>query len=197
MADSALITHLFTYLSKYVSITLEETEGIANHGATIKVKKKGFFLFPDAVCNYVGFVHSGCLEYYFNDNEGEKHIVYFAMDDWWVGDLNSFYNNKPTIYSLQALEDCVILAFNTTQFEAARSAYPAFHEFINQSHSRATAAVTNRFVEMKSLSAEERYLKLMNTYPNVFQRVPLSNIASYLGVKPQSLSRIRKQLSQS
>lgn len=188
--------HLFLYFQKYAPLKREETDLLVQFMKPVKVKKRDFFIRADENCPYVGFVHQGCLEYYFNDQEGEKHIVYFAMEDWWVGDLNSFYNQMPTMYNLEAFEDSLILAIDHVSFEEAQRRIPAFYEFIKGSHSRATAAVTRRFVEMKSMSAEERYLKLLKTYPNLFQRVPLANIASYLGIKPQSLSRIRRQLSQ-
>jgi len=146
------------------------------------------------VCRMIGFVTKGCLRYFFTDNKGEERIMYFATEGWWIADLNSLYSGKPSLYTLQALEDCELLLSTGEKFEEACSAVPPFGEFYGKKTRRSYSASVQRFADMQSESAEEKYLKLLKNYPQILQRVPQHYIASYLGIKPQSLSRIRKQV---
>lgn len=162
----------------------------------IKLKKKEYLFREGDMARYVGFVNQGVLRYYFVDNQGEEHIIYFAQEEWWVGDLNSFYGQTPTPYNLQALEDTEIFGFHLENFDLIRREVPPFEEFRKASHAKATAARINNSLSLLSESAEERYTKLLKSFPDIFQRVPQHYIASFLGIKPQSLSRIRKLLAE-
>lgn len=159
-----------------------------------RFKKKAHLFRAGEVCRNVGFVNKGCLRHYFIDDKGNDHIAYFAFEEWWVGDLQSFYSQKPTVYNLQTLEDCEIFLFTLPDFQKAIHEIPAFNEFILIKHRKSYTATIDRFVNSKSESAEEKYLKLLQKSPEVFQRVPQHYIASYLGIKPQSLSRLRKKI---
>ena len=158
--------------------------------------KKGEFLFREGeIDRYLAFVRKGCLRYYLIDKSGDEHTIYFATEAWWVGDMNSFFKGLPTLYFLQALEPTELLAFSKEAFQTALDTIPAFNEFFRIKTRQSYSAMQRRFVEQQAESAEEKYLKLIEAQPSLFQRVPQYLIASYLGIRPQSLSRIRKNLS--
>ncbi|MDB5051258.1 MAG: cyclic nucleotide-binding protein [Fibrobacteres bacterium] len=149
----------------------------------------------DEVCRWVGFVDSGCLRYYMLDHQAEERIIYFAVEDWWVGDLGSFNGGTRSLYNLQALEAAQLLLFERETFPELCRLCPAWERFYRLKTQQAYSAITDRYIQFQALSAEEKYLQLARKSPSLFQRVPQHYIASYLGIKPQSLSRIRKKLS--
>ncbi len=187
---------LYNFLKKKVSISEEEVEYMMSFAKIIKLRNKEYFFKEGDITRYVGFVNKGVLRYFFLDNQAEEHIIYFAQEEWWVGDLNSFYSKTPTPNNLQALEATEIFAFTGENFDRIRNEVIPFEEFRKASHAKATAARIDNMMSLRSESAEERYLKLLKSFPDIFQRVPQYFIASYLGIKPQSLSRIRKLLAE-
>lgn len=186
---------LFEELSQLVNMTEAEFELFATFLEPRQLNKKEYLFINGEICRWVGFVNKGCLRYYLIDQKGEEHIVYFAVERWWVADLNSFFKQTPTIYNLQALEPTELYLLSLENFQKACAAVPKYEAFYRIKTQRAYSATTERFMDAKSLSAEEKYLKLLATYPDIFRRVPQHYIAAYLGIKPQSLSRIRKKLA--
>ena len=187
---------LYLFLRRQVEISKEEIEYMMSF-SKIKILKKKEFLFQEGeIARYVGFVNQGVLRYYYIDNNGNELIIYFAQEEWWIGDLNSFYSDTPTPYFLQALEHCELFLFNCQNFDHIREKIPAYEEFRKRAHAKATAARMTTTMSLLSETAEDRYLKLLKSFPNIFQRVPQHYIASFLGIKPQSLSRIRKRLAE-
>ena len=190
-------TRLLKHLQSTVHFTNDDINTLIPFIEPTLLKKKEHLFRQEEIDRYVGFVNKGCLRYYNTDEKGIEHILYFALEEWWVGDLNSFYMNEPSPNSLQALEDCELFLFNLTSFEGARKNIPSFDEFIIIKHRKAYTASQQKSFESKAASAEEKYKKLLSTSPDIFQRVPQHYIASYLGITPESLSRIRKKISAS
>ena len=186
---------LLKHLQSTVLFTNEDLVSLAPFIEPVMLKKRDYLFRQGEIDRYVGFVNEGCLRYYFTDEKAAEHILYFAMEEWWVGDLNSFYMNEPSPNSLQALEDCSLFLFNLTSFEGARKMIPAFDEFITIKHRKAYTASQQRNFELKSVTAEDKYKKLMTSSPDTFNRIPQHYIASYLGITPESLSRIRKKIA--
>jgi CRP-like cAMP-binding protein len=183
------------HLQSTVHFTDADMELLVPFIEPMQLPKKKFLFQQGEIDRYVGFVNKGCLRYFFIDDKAIEHILYFAMEEWWVGDLNSFYLNEPTPNNLQALEDCELFLFSLNSFEGARKAIPSFDEFITIKHRKAYTATQQKSFETRVASAEEKYQKLLRSSPDIFQRVPQHYIASYLGITPESLSRIRKKIS--
>lgn len=158
-------------------------------------KRKHLFAQGDT-CRWVGFVNEGCLRYYLIDNAAEERIIYFAMENWWIGDLASFNQKQPSLYNLQALTDVELLLLDRDIVDEVCRKCPSWEKFFRLSTQKSYAAVTDRYIQFQAMSAEEKYLQLVKKSPSLFQRVPQHYIASYLGIKPQSLSRIRKKLAE-
>lgn len=188
------VIHLYKHLSSIVNISEADCMKMLTVAKVFVLNKKEHFFINGEIAKYVAFVNKGCLRYYYIDDEGGDHIIYFAQENWWIGDLNSFYGDVPTPNNLQALETTELFAFDKTNFDLLRNEIPAFDEYVKKRHAKATSARLDEMMAQRSESAEERYLKLLKSFPDIFQRVLQHYIASFLGIKPESLSRIRKKL---
>ncbi len=187
---------LRTHIEKRVHLTDEEFNICTKYFVSKKLKKHQFLLNEGDVCRYVGFVNSGCLREYEIDSKGTEHILQFAIEDWWVSDLNSFLSGLPSNYNIDALEDSEVLLLERSAREGLLDNCPKMERFFRLLIEANHIATQQRIADSLSASAEERYLKFIKTYPKLLEQVPQNHIASYLGITPQSLSRIRKELSQ-
>jgi len=192
MAD---LTFIKKVVETQAKLSIGEWELFSSFIEPVKLPKKEFLFREGDVLRHLAFVNKGCLRYYVVDPKGNEHIVYFAFEGWWIGDMDSFFQQKPTIYYMQALEDCELFLFNLPNFNRAIDE-TAYGQFFKKATAQSYTATQRRYAEQNTLTAEERYLKLVENKPEIFQRVPHHLIASFLGIKPQSLSRIRKLLSE-
>jgi CRP-like cAMP-binding protein len=160
-----------------------------------RLSKKVHLFTQGDVCRWVGFVNEGCLRYYLVDNAAEERIIYFAMEGWWIGDVGSFNQGHASLNNLQALTDTELLLLERADLDEVCRLCPTWEKFFRVATQKAYAAITDRYIQSQAMSAEEKYLQLVKKSPTLFQRVPQHYIASYLGIKPQSLSRIRKKLA--
>ena len=158
------------------------------------LKKKEHFLRAGNVSNAIGYVNKGCLRRYTIDNHMKEIILNFALEDYWVGDLESLIFEKPTIYYVQALEECELLLLSRKYFMKANEEIPKFKIFHDKKVQRNHYYALKRLSITKSATPEEKYLLLMKEQPQLFQRIPLHYIASFLGIEPESLSRLRKRI---
>jgi len=184
------------HISSRVPLTDEELNICTNYFVSKKLKKHQFLLNEGDVCRYIGFVNSGCLREYKIDNKGAEHIIQFAIEDWWISDLHSFLSGLPATYNIDALQDSDILLLEKSARGKLLDACPKMEGFFRLLMEGNYVATHQRVADSLSASAEERYLKFIKTYPKLLEQVPQNHIASYLGITPQSLSRIRKELSQ-
>lgn len=161
----------------------------------IKIEKKSQLVFEDKVCKYLYFVEQGVLHSYLTDDNGENHTIQFGFEGHWISDLYSFVSNTPATFNIEALEETEILAISKTNFEKALQDIPKFERFFRILIQNAYIQSQHRIAKNYSDDAEHRYLALIKQQPDLLQRVPQYLVASYLGIKPQSLSRIRQNLS--
>jgi len=174
----------------------DEFDIVKNYFVPRKLRKKQFLLNEGEVCKYIGFVNSGCMREYTIDSKGNEHIIQFAIEDWWVSDLNSFLSGEPAEYNIDALQDSEILLLEKSARDKLLDECPKMERFFRILIESNHVANHKRITDSLSTSAEEKYLKFIKTYPKLFELVSQNQIASYLGITPQSLSRIRKELSQ-
>jgi CRP-like cAMP-binding protein len=147
------------------------------------------------VARYAAFVASGCLRNYVIDAKGKEHIIQFAPETWWLADSNSLSTGAPSTYFIEAIEDSELLLIDGPGHERILDKVPAYGVAFRTGLQRHAAAKDQRIVSTLSATAEERYLEFLATYPSIVQRVPQMMLASFLGVTPETLSRIRKNLS--
>ena len=147
------------------------------------------------VPRYAAFVARGCLRSFVIDAKGKEHIVQFAPEQWWLADAISLNANAPSPYFFAAIEDSDLLLIDPPGQQRIVDEVPGYSSAMRAGLQKHAAAKDLRIVKSLSASAEERYLDFMNTFPTIAQRVPQWMLASYLGVSPETVSRIRKQLS--
>lgn len=174
--------------------TDDEFNKLISHLTPVTLKKKDFFVMQGEYCRYLAFVNSGCMRAYYTDNKGEEFTIYFAFPNWWIGDKTSFYSGTPSRFSVQALEDTEIFRADKTHWEMALDTIPVFEKWYRVKTRKSYEATQQKIIDAQTETAQERYLKLVKNAPEIVQRIPQHYIASYLGIKPQSLSRIRKNI---
>ena len=185
---------LHDHLERYIDLTDEAFAASAKHFTPRKIRKSHFLLQEGEVCRDLAFVAEGCLRLYSIDADGKEHIVQFAFDGWWISDLYSFLTGEPSIYYIDALETSDLLLIDRAGYESLCADDPKFDRFFRLLLQNHHIATHRRIRASLSMSAEEMYLYLLEIYPDVTQRVAQRHIASYLGLAPESLSRIRKHL---
>ena len=172
-------------LDRFVALTIPRT-----------IEKGEFFIRTGQVARYQAFVLKGVLASYSIDTKGEKHVVQIAIEGHWISDLYSFLSKEPAVFTVEALEKCELLLMSLENHERACNEIPVFERFFRLLIQNALVQHQRRISNIYSESAEDRYLNLIKEKPEIAQSVPQHYLASFLGIKPQSLSRIRKQMSQ-
>ncbi|WP_346859049.1 Crp/Fnr family transcriptional regulator [uncultured Draconibacterium sp.] len=184
---------LIYYFKKWVSISENDEARILSAFEPLTVKKKKDLLEPNEVCKYIYFITKGCLRSYYADEKGVEHIYQIRMDNNWISDLESFFTQKPSKYYIETLENSELLRISSEQLEHLYSEVPALERYFRILFQKAYINALERLNATMWESAEDRYSKMLKEHPTMFQRVPLVYIASYLGITPESLSRIRKK----
>ncbi len=158
--------------------------------------KKDILIEEGKACNYIYFITEGSCYSSYQDEAGEDHAIQFALEGYWISDLYSFFSGKKAIYTIHALESTKVLVLNKESFQKACDTMPAFDRYFRLLIQNAFVALQYRLAKTNSESAESRYNEFALIHPHFVQRIPQYLIASYLGIQPQSLSRIRKELAQ-
>jgi CRP-like cAMP-binding protein len=185
---------LLRHIDQYISIDAAQKEYFLSLLTERRLLKKQFLLQEGWVCRHESFIVSGCLRTYFVDRNGDEHTMQFAVEDWWVNDLESFLRHTPSQYTIEAQEPTVVLQIDHASLEKLYIQVPAFERYFRILHQHAFIAQNKRILNNISLTGMERYEAFVEAYPNLLQRVPQKHIASYLGITPVFLSQIRNQL---
>ena len=187
---------LFQHIVKKVSLTPNELEFLKTVFVPKKLRKRQYLLQEGEVSKYMAFVNKGCLRAYTIDETGKEHIVLFAIEEWWIGDMYSYLSGEPSTYNIEALEDSELLLLDRNGQEKILQHIPSFEKFQRIILENNYIATHRRINNMMTKTAEEKYLDFSSRYPQIVQRVPQHMIASYLGITPETLSRIRKQIAE-
>ncbi len=158
-----------------------------------RFKKKEHFIEEGKVAHHLAFVASGLMYYYLSD-EGETKVGQFFFEGHWAADFYSFITNEASKINIRALEDTELLLISYEDLEGLYQRLPKFERLGRLFIERVYVSAHQRNNSFLSESPETRYLNLINERPKVVERVPQYLIASYLGIKPESLSRIRKKI---
>ncbi|WP_230680180.1 Crp/Fnr family transcriptional regulator [Pontibacter rufus] len=159
------------------------------------VEKGQLLLRVGEVCLYGSFVLKGCLRSYVIDEKGKEHIIQFAPENWWIAEQISFFNKEPAIYYIDAIEATDLVALDLAFFEELNRVVPNMPQMLSSLQLNSLRSFQKRLISHLSETGEQRYLAFIRTYPSLSLRFPLWMIASYLGMAPESLSRIRKELA--
>jgi CRP-like cAMP-binding protein len=186
---------LLQSIKEKISISKEEFDFCKTLFFPKKLRKKQYLLQEGDVCRYTAFVEKGILRTFSVDEKGNEPILQFSMEGWWIADLYSFLTEESSQYNIEALEDCELLLITKENWEILLDKVPAFERYFRLLIQNNLIATQRRLMSSLSESAEEKYTKLINNFPGCIQRVPQHMIASYLGITPETLSRIRGQIA--
>jgi CRP-like cAMP-binding protein len=188
-------TAFIKFIHSLPGITEQETGIVTSSFRSRHLRPKEFLSMEGEICKDIGYVSKGCLSYYHLSESGKKSISHFAFEDWWAGDLESFLARTPAQGYWQALEACEIICISRNNFDVLMNTIPAFKDVFQLKTQTAYNKAVARGIKDKMESGEEKYLRMLKEYPQIIQRVPHYDVASYLGLSPETLSRIRHKLS--
>ena len=182
------------FIAKYITLNDEELAFFHSLLRTRKVKKKTFLLQEGEVCDFEAFIIKGCIRSYYLDKEGVETILLFAVEEWWVSDITSFADRKPSNLFIETIEDSELLILDFAGKTRLLERIPGFEHMYRLLVQRSLGVLQQRFYSTVSETAEERYKQFLEKYPLVAQRVPQHQIARYIGVSPEFLSKVRSAL---
>jgi len=182
-------------IAAHISISENETEAFFNLFEHKKIKKKSFLLRAGEVCKFEGFVNKGLFRVYHIDKNGLEQILYFAVENWWITDIDSFTNGIPSQLFIEALEDSEVLLISKKNKEFAYTNLPEIEKLFRVMTQKTHVALQRRMIDNLSKTADQRYLDFIEKYPQLAQRLSNLQIAAYLGISHEFLSKIRRKIS--
>lgn len=188
--NSKILNHVL----KDIDLTPNEQEEFISILSEKHISKKDFLIKPGQIVSSEYYVVSGCLQSYYLDENGDQHILQFAVEDWWISDFEAFFSETQAQLYVEAIEDSELLIIEKDALELLYQRIPKFERFFRIKITSAFVALRSRILSSLQKSSKQRYLDFCREYPKIEQRVPNYHIANYLGIKPESLSRIRKEL---
>jgi CRP/FNR family transcriptional regulator, cyclic AMP receptor protein len=183
------------HISRTCSFTEEELRIFNSLLEVRSVKKKTHLLQQGEVCTFEAYLNKGCIRNYYIDENGFEVILQFAIEDWWTSDIGSFHNQMPSNMFIETLEDCELLVLTFQTKEELLRRVPKLERVFRLMVQRNLTTLQNRLMNTISKNAEEKYLDFTHRYPTISQRVPQHLIASFLGISPEFLSKVRTRLA--
>lgn len=190
-----LMQALYNYLNKYAStlISEEDFKVIRSHFIKKRIRKKQYLLEEGKIGKHMAFIVKGAMRKYYIDEKGIEHIVDLYIENWWAGDRESFVMSTPSVYNIDAWEDCEVLLISRENTLRLCQQCSAFNELLLKLDERNNIATQKRITSSISYTAERRYADFVDYHPYFVQRFPQHIIASYLGITKDTLSRVRKK----
>ncbi len=179
-------------IKKNVQISKEDLEMFCKHFYPETIKKRAFLLSQGDIFKYEGFVLEGCFRIFTLDKKGNENTLYFAAKDWWLMDIDSFMNQKPSNLNIQALEDSKVLLIDRKDKLALYESLPIIEKLFRVMSQKALVAWQRRLIRNHSETAKERYRHFISTYPHIASKLTDKQIASYLGITHEFLSKLKK-----
>jgi len=186
---------IFKNIKKIVEITSDDEQEFSSYLRKVRIKKKQLIVQPGFTCTHQTYVVKGAFKSYFVNNDGVEYTIQFAIDDWFISDFNSYITQTPASLFVEAFEDSIILQIEYNDAEKLCSNNPKFERFFRIVAQKSFAFAQRRILSNIGKTAEERYIEFNSMYPSIVQRVPQYALASYLGMTPEFLSKIRKKLT--
>lgn len=189
-----MIDTLFKHIGKKVQLSEEDKLKIQTFFKEKKLRKRQLLLEQGEVCRHLSFISSGLMRTYNVDEKGNEHMSIFGWEGWWLSDFNSFLTGETSVFSIDAIEPSELLMISRADYEDLTLAVPLMDRYFRILYQNSLVTKEKRLLSSIKHTAEEKYLQLADTNPEMLKRVPQNLIASYLGIAPETLSRIRKKL---
>jgi len=186
---------LYEKIKEYVTAEDQDLNLIDAYFQHQKIKKGTLLNKDGEVTRHAIFVVKGLFRTFIIDEQGVEHILQFSMPGWWTGNLASLLSGKPSRFFVEALEDAEILIISKDAWNSLLEKAPFYLDYHRKLVERSLIATQDRLLEAYSVDARKKYLHLLETFPDILQRVPQYMIASYLGMSRETLSRVRRQLA--
>lgn len=184
---------LHRHISEKIDLSKADFEQCLQHFEPVEFKRKALVIKSTQLVDVQYFVLKGCLRSFYYDQEQDKeYTVQFAIENWWVSDFTAYFTGSPAILNVECIEPATLLAIRKTDLDALYTSAPIVEQFFRKKLENAFVAFQKRILDYLHKTAEERYDDFISRYPNIEQRARNYQIASYLGITPESLSRIRK-----
>ena len=190
------IDKLIVHFRKSITLTDDEAEVVGKCFTIVELKKKEILLFVGDHSLHMRFISEGCLRSYYMDREAKEHVIQFGIEDWWINDLYSYLTNTPAKQFIQAIENSIVLQIHKEKLNELYNTVPALERFFRLKFEKAYVSLQERTINTMSKTAEECYIEFRSKYRNIEQRVPQYMVASYLGITPEFLSKLRKNTTQ-
>ncbi|GAA3511200.1 Crp/Fnr family transcriptional regulator [Aquimarina addita] len=185
---------IIRHIRQYVHPSEGEIHLFVSKLSKISLARKKFLLQPGAHIKHEYFVIKGCLKAYYLDAKGNRHIIQFAIENWWVGDFDAFYNDVPSKLHIESIESSTLFSISYDDLQELFITAPIFERYFRILVTSAFIAQRKRILSSLEKDTKQRYLEFCKTYPNIEDRVPNYDIANYLGVSAESISRIRRKM---
>jgi CRP-like cAMP-binding protein len=184
-------------VTRYHTFSKSDLEVFNSLLKPLSVKRKTHLLQAGEVCDFEAFINKGCIMTYLLNEEGKETVLYFSVENWWVSDMCSFNEQTKSEFNIQALEDSELLILTPQTKEELLFKVPKFERVFRLMIQKNLGVLQNRFHATMAQTAEKRYEDFLKRYPGIPQRVSQHHIASYLGVTPEFLSKIRAKKAHS
>jgi CRP-like cAMP-binding protein len=189
-----MLSSITSHLKQYVIPTEQDVQLFHSCLKTISVDNGKFLLLPGTQVKHEYFVVKGCLKAYYLDEKGGKHIIQFGIENWWIGDFDAFQNGVTSQLHIETIEDSVLLAIHYDDLQQLFKKAPIFERYFRLLTTNAFITQRKRILSSLEKEAKERYVEFCDSYPSIEHRIPNYDIANYLGVSAESLSRVRSKL---
>ncbi|MBK6267077.1 Crp/Fnr family transcriptional regulator [Marivirga sp. S37H4] len=187
------IQPLLNYFTELIPLNAEEQHLVIELFKPRLYRKRQYALQEGDICNQFNFVVRGCLRMYKVDDKGNTHILQFASENWWISNIGSFHERKPSGLNIDALEDTMVLQISHENLLALYTQAPKFDRIFRVLIENNFVSLQKRLLQNISSTAEERYLSFLENYSHLSNRLPQTQIASFLGITPEFLSRLRNK----
>ncbi|MDA6068400.1 Crp/Fnr family transcriptional regulator [Flavobacterium sp. AC] len=181
-------------IKKHVAFSESEFAKLSSFYHIEEIQKNQMILSEGEICNFEGYILEGCFKIFYQEDNIKEHILYFAVEDWWVLDIGSFVSGTPSKLNIQALEDSKVIMISKEQKERLYQEIPKTERLFRLMNQKALESIQLRMISMLNKTADKRYVEFKNKYPTLEQRIPQHQIAAYLGISHEFLSKIRRKL---
>ncbi|WP_312792186.1 Crp/Fnr family transcriptional regulator [Sphingobacterium sp.] len=185
---------LFEHIEEKVHLNEKDKGLVMNFFKSKKLRKRQYLLQEGDMCKYISFVAQGLMKSYTVDEKGNEHINLFAWEGWWISDFASFIFGNEAKLNIDTIEDTTLLLLSRENYEKMLKDVPVMDRYFRILYQNSLAIKDSRLISANTHTAEEKYAMFLDTYPSISQRLPQNLIASYLGLSPETISRIKRRL---
>ena len=190
-----MFKQLYDNISHYIDLSEEEFSQFSGPFQLKSFKKKETVLKEGEYCLFEGFVLNGCFKVYYLNENGFEQTLYFAIEGWWITDIDSLLNDVPSILNIEALMESEVLMISKKDKDTLYETMPQIEKLFRIMNQRSSVALQRRILSLTGKTADKRYLEFLDKYPGLEQKLTQQQVASYLGITHEFLSKIRKRIS--